>query len=337
MKTLRKVALVGIAAVTAFTLVACQSGGDGSNNADGGQDDGVTIETQFGPVTVPAASDDLKVVALGWSDAEVALALGVQPIAVYDWQSFGEENKGVGPWASELFGDVTPTVFPNDGEAPNFEAIDALEPDLILNLRSDNNAETHEQLSTIAPTVAAPADTLAYSINWQTQTEIIGEALGKAEEATALISSVEETIANAAADHPEFDGVNAAVASKFGEEYGASFPGDARWDILAELGFALEPKVEALTPSEGFYAPVSGEQLGVLDTEVLVFFPIFLTLEDVENDPLIAALPVVQDGRTVFLDPDGDLVAAFSAGSPVSIPLAIEEIVPMLADAVSAR
>jgi iron complex transport system substrate-binding protein len=36
-------------------------------------------------------------VALGWSDAETALALGVQPVGASDWLAFGGE--GVGPWA----------------------------------------------------------------------------------------------------------------------------------------------------------------------------------------------------------------------------------------------
>ena len=81
------------------------SGSSGASSATGSAATGDalgTVETMYGPVTVPKPDDgELTVVALGWSDAEVALALGVKPVAVYDWLGFGDETKGVGPWAVE--------------------------------------------------------------------------------------------------------------------------------------------------------------------------------------------------------------------------------------------
>ncbi len=58
----------------------------------------------------------------------MALALGVKPVGVYDWQGFGEANKGVGPWATGRFGDVTPTVIPNAAQELNYEQIQGLAP-----------------------------------------------------------------------------------------------------------------------------------------------------------------------------------------------------------------
>ena len=47
----------------------------------------VTVSTAFGDVTVE--EEPTRVVALGWSDAETALALGVQPVGASDWLAFG--------------------------------------------------------------------------------------------------------------------------------------------------------------------------------------------------------------------------------------------------------
>ncbi|MCW5954566.1 MAG: hypothetical protein KIT69_20120, partial [Propionibacteriaceae bacterium] len=88
-----------------------------------------TVDTLFGPVEIPQPADgELTVVALGWSDAEIALALGVQPVAVYDWQGFGEANKGVGPWATTLFGETTPAIIANVGDELDYETIQTLDP-----------------------------------------------------------------------------------------------------------------------------------------------------------------------------------------------------------------
>src|SRR5918997_7140219 len=83
------------AALLATVLVAagCGSGDDASSGdaaAGGSPASGgafpVTIENAFGPVQIP--EEPQRVVALGWSDAETALALGVQPVGpVTGWAS----------------------------------------------------------------------------------------------------------------------------------------------------------------------------------------------------------------------------------------------------------
>src|SRR6187200_1657243 len=105
-----------------------------------------TIATKFGDVTVNAKPT--RVVALGWGDAETALALGVQPVGASDWLGFGGE--GVGPWAEGRY-DEAPEII--ETLEPSYEAIAALEPDLILDTRSAATQERYDLLSAIAPTV----------------------------------------------------------------------------------------------------------------------------------------------------------------------------------------
>jgi iron complex transport system substrate-binding protein len=290
-----------------------------------------TVDTMFGQVEIPEPADgELTVVALGWSDAEVALALGVQPVAVYDWQAFGEANKGVGPWATALFGDVQPTILANVGDALDYEAISVLEPDLILNTRSAGEQTQYDRLATIAPTVSPPTGTAAFGTGWDVQTQLVADALGKPAEGEALVTEIQDEITSAAEANPAFTGKTAVAATKFGDGYGAYIAGDARWDLLEAMGFVQNPPVLQL-PAQGFYVPVSAEQISAFDAEVAVMFPIGYTLAELQADPLISSLTVVQDRRTVFLAADDQLSQAFSAASPLSIPIAVDGIVPQLA------
>ena len=82
-----------------LVVTGCGSGddADGSIRAAAARSSGafpVTVSTAFGDVTVE--EEPTRVVALGWSDAETALALGVQPVGASDWLAFGGD--GVGAW-----------------------------------------------------------------------------------------------------------------------------------------------------------------------------------------------------------------------------------------------
>jgi iron complex transport system substrate-binding protein len=326
----RLLAATALLAASALALSACSSGA--SDEPGEAASAGSSVATMFGDIEVPAASDDLKVVALGWSDAEMALALGVAPIAVEDWQGFGEANKGVGSWATDEFGDVTPTLIARADSGLNYEEIQALSPDLILNTRSSNDEEEFDRLNEIAPTVYAPADTGAFATSWDVQLQQVGDALGKSDEAEALVESTKADIQAAADEHPEFAGKTAVAATKFGEAYGAYLAGDGRFDILADLGFVQNPAVEALETS-GFYATVSGENVAALDADVAVMLPIGFTAAEIEADPLLASLKVTQDGRAVVLAADDELSGAYSAASVLSIQVVLKDLVPQLADA----
>src|SRR5699024_8469305 len=85
-----------LAPILASLLVLAGCGGGDSESSD---TSGPSVDTKFGSVDVPA--DPQRVVALGWGDAETALALGVQPVGASDWVEFG--GMGVGPWAEDLY------------------------------------------------------------------------------------------------------------------------------------------------------------------------------------------------------------------------------------------
>lgn len=324
--------LTAVLATVLLILTGCSDAG--SPQVSGGSLG--SVDTAYGTVEVPAPADgDLTVVALGWSDAEMALALGIRPVAVYDWQGFGTQSKGVGPWATERFGDVTPTVIPNTTQDLNYEQISGLDPDVILNVRSANDQAVAKRLQSIAPTIYAPPGTPAFATAWDVQMRQIATALGKAAEGEAIVADVRNRIETAAAANPGLAGRTVASGTKFGDAYGAYLAGDLRFDILADLGFQQNPPLAGL-PASGFFATVSAENVSALDADVTVVLPIGFTLAQTEDDPLVASLESVRQGRAVFVDPDSELSGAWSAGSVLSIPVVLEQMVPRLAAAVGA-
>jgi iron complex transport system substrate-binding protein len=284
----------------------------------------VTVETVFGDVEIE--EEPQRVVALGWGDAETALALDVQPVGASDWLGFGGE--GVGPWAEGRY-DEAPEII--ETLEPSYEAIAALEPDLILDTKSAATPERYEALSAIAPTIGQPEGVGPYQTGWEQQLEMIGQALGKTEEAEEIQAEVAEAFDEAAAAHPEFDGTEVAVGAFTAEGFGAYVRGDARVDFMERLGFENEAAIQELA-TENFFVPVSEEQVPLLDAELTVAFPIYVEASEFTSSPLWQSLGSVQDGRAVVLA-DPDLINAFSSGSPLGIRHALDNAVPLFADA----
>jgi iron complex transport system substrate-binding protein len=320
------------AALLATVLVAagCGSGDDASSGdaaANGSPASGgafpVTVETAFGPVEIP--EEPQRVVALGWSDAETALALGVQPVGASDWLGFGGE--GVGPWAEGRY-DEAPEII--ETLEPSLEAVAALQPDLILDTRSPATQERYDALSSIAPTVGQPEGVGPYLTTWQQQLDLVGRALGREEQADELQAEVEQQFTAAAEAHPEFDGTEVAVGAYTSEGFGAYVRGDTRVDFMEALGFTNAPAIQDLA-GESFFVSISEEQVPLLDAPLTVVFPIFVAASQITDNPLWQSLPSVQQGNALVLE-DQTLVNAFSSGSALGTQYALENAVPLFAE-----
>ena len=326
--------LRGAALLAATVLVtSCGSGDTGSSedaaassSPSGSGASPVTVETAFGPVEVPEEPE--RVVALGWSDAETALALGVQPVGASDWLGFGGE--GVGPWAEGLY-DEAPEII--ETLEPSLEAIAALDPDLILDTRSPATQDRYDALSAIAPTIGQPEGVGPYQTTWQQQLDLVGQALGREEEAAELQAEVEQQFTEAAEANPQFEGTEVAVGAYTSEGFGAYVRGDTRVDFMEALGFTNEAAIQDLA-GESFSVSLSEEQVPLLDAPLTVVFPIFVDAAQITGNPLWQALPSVQAGHAVVLE-DETLTSAFSIGTPQGIQYALDNAVPLFADALS--
>lgn len=288
----------------------------------------VTIEHKYGSTTIESAPE--RIVLVGLVEQDALLALGVVPVATREW--YGGRPGAIFPWAEDLLGDAeVPVVL--DAVELDFEVIKSLNPDLILGLYSGTTQDEYDTLSQIAPTVAQPEAYVDWGIPWQELTTTVGTILGKREESEALVAEVEAAFAEAAEAHPEFAGARAVVASPFGlpENYWVYSSQDVRGRILSLLGFEV-PEVFDEMAGDAFGATVSVEQFDLIgDLDALVWVSLPDPLEDVD---LYQALPVAREGRALFYGDGNPVYDALNFGTILSLPFAIENLVPDLVNAI---
>ncbi|GLY15955.1 ABC transporter substrate-binding protein [Kineosporia sp. NBRC 101677] len=324
----RRTVLVAVAAATMVALTAC--GSDSDSDAEAASSDSetssssafpATVATKFGDVTIEKKPE--RVVALGWSDAETALALGVQPVGASDWLAFGGE--GVGPWAEGKYTEAPQIIGTLE---PEYEKIAALKPDLILDVKSSGDQERYDTLSKIAPTVGIPEGADAYLTPWADQTTMIATALGEKEKGEQIVADIDAEYQKYADENPEFAGKTITVGSKTSEGYGAYVSGTGRVNFAEKLGFKNNPTVEEQREAGSFSVSVSSENLKMLDADLVTMAPIGIEATDISEDPLFQAVPAVKAGHSVVID-DKNISSAFATESPLSISYALENVVPL--------
>ncbi|GAA0380930.1 ABC transporter substrate-binding protein [Acrocarpospora corrugata] len=291
----------------------------------------VTIDHKFGTTTIPAAP--ARVFTVGLTDQDAVLALGVVPVGTTEW--FGGFPGAIGPWAKDKLGSSpVPTVLEDTGTGPQVEKIAALKPDLIIALYSGLTKEQYETLSKFAPVVAQPKEFNDYGIPWQDQTLLAGKALGKDAEAKALVDAVDAKFAAAKAEHPEFAGASAVVATPY-EGFFVYGSQDARSRTLTSLGLTLPSDLDQVIGNQ-FGTSISRERADLLDQKVAVWTvpDLVKDVETLHKDKLYADMSVVSEGREVFIAEASDYGVAFSFVTVLSLPYVIDRLVPQLAAAI---
>jgi iron complex transport system substrate-binding protein len=328
---MRRLAIITTAVLLTVTT-AC-GGGDGGDDgaatapATGGGGFPVTVEHEFGTTEIPAEPE--RVVTVGYTEHDTLLALGVTPVGVTEW--YGELPHATWPWAQDELGDAEPEVL-SQTDGLQYEAIAALEPDLILGLNAGLDEESYDRLSQIAPTVAHPAGAEAWFSAWRDQLALIGAALGRPDEARAIVEDIDEQFAEAASAHPEFAGAKAVLLQNaFYDGQAIAYQEGLSTDFLTDLGFDIPAELDPfVTEAEGSQAFIPLEQLATLDAaDVLVWAT--ESPEDrtnLEAVPVYGALEEVQAGRLVFTD--GLTAGAIYFTSPLSLPYALDKLVPAL-------
>lgn len=280
------------------------------------------IDHKFGTTTIESQPE--RVVSLDYNGADNLLALGVQPVAIRYW--YGDYPRTVWPWA-EPYLEGTPEVLRGD---LNFEQIAATEPDVIIALWSGIDQQDYEKLSMIAPVVAVPEGVGDYSLPWDQLALKAGEAVGRKTEAERQIDAINKELANALAENPEWEGKTASVAFSWSPGVPGAYNAlDIRLQLLAQMGFKTTPLIDELAGTESSFAiQLSAEDLGAIDGDVIVWVTTDNAYSNVLDLQARRFLTAVNEGREVFTNTE--LGSAFSHASLLSLPFAIERLVPML-------
>ncbi|MEU1732379.1 ABC transporter substrate-binding protein [Streptosporangium sp. NPDC020145] len=341
-----RTALAALVTLTALALAGCSASPaePGAQSSPGQATSPAVPSGDAFPVTIPSALGDAvitkrpeRVVTWGWSSQDAVLALGVVPVAM-PRNTYGGDADGVFPWDADKIkelGGATPVLLSSDsGEVP-FEEIVEVRPDVILAPYSGITKEEFAKLSRIAPVVAYPEK--PWALPWQDQVEIIGKALGRSAEATALKERTAAYVASLAAANPVLKGRSFLYgAANEADQLNVYRASDPRVALLGDLGMTVSPSVAALDadPKAGsYFYNVSYENVGKIEADVLVMY--FGSQKEADRfvaDPVISAMPNVRDKRFAPIVGES-FVMASSAPTVLSIPWMLDRYVPQLAAA----
>ncbi|MFT4167276.1 MAG: ABC transporter substrate-binding protein [Microlunatus sp.] len=290
----------------------------------------VTVSHRYGETTIKAAPQ--RIVVVGFTEQDTLLALGITPIATTTatWAGSDEEYN-VYPWAKDKLGDAKPAVL-DSTEGLQLDQIKALKPDLILGTTAGLDQDAYTELSKIAPTIANTGASGSDSYEpWDTQTEIIGEAVGKAPEAKKLIADLNQRFADAKVAHPQFQGVTAAfVQAPYTDGSVIAWPAGLSSDFLTDLGFVIPESLDKFVSEEALQAEIPAEDTKVLDdAKILVWGNEDSQDEaDIRADKVLSKLEAMKEGRVIFT---GSMVTtAIYFSTILSVPYVLDAVVPEL-------
>jgi iron complex transport system substrate-binding protein len=334
-------AVSGAIVAAATVLSGCSTGATDATDAPSAAtsvDAGafpVTIDHALGSTTV--SEEPRRIVTIGWSDQDTLLSLGVVPVGAQEI-TWGGNGDGSTDWFDDRLADLGgegPERYNADTSLP-VEDIATMAPDLILATNSGLTRAQYDKLSDIAPTVAYPGS--PWLTSWRDSLEMIGRATGRSSVAEKVEHDTQAALDQAQEDFPELVGTSFLVTgvqdntklSTIGL-YGA---GDARPQLLTQLGMNLAPVADRLVPEDSFYTDVSAEKARTLESDVLVNLGYAEgSFEALQDDPLLSRIPAIAADHYVDVT-DQPLSLTFSAASPLSIPFFVDRLVPKIAEAV---
>lgn len=271
----------------------------------------VTVQHSGGDTTVAVGPE--RIVALSTSWADTVLAFGIDPVAVGTLTGFAP-NKGIYPWQKQYDpATITLSLFGD----PDFEAIAAAEPDLILADFSARDSRIYERLSRIAPTIA-PLRDHGYVDPWRDQVQVLGEILDEPAEAATLTATTETRVAVTRQHFPCLAGNTFALATLTPDAIGVvADPADPAAEMFAELGMQLNPAVTALADRRSRLTISYEEAAALADTDLILI-----------RDRGRSELPVSPTGETMTLD--GSVATALSDPSALNIGFVLDALAPAM-------
>lgn len=328
--------LVAASAALALTLSACgatsgQAPADSSTAADAAFP--VTIEHIYGSTEITKKPE--RVATVSWVNADAVLALGVVPVGMAE-DTWGNNEQGSTDWKdaklAELGASIGTEKAPkqySEADSVNFTAIAELEPDVIMAGYSGLTQDEYDKLSKIAPVVGPLAAN--YTAGWQEVTTAVGKALGMDDKAAKVVADVEAKITVAAEANPVFKDTtfiagDLNVADSVISLYAT---GDSRPRFLTALGMTQAPIVDENAKDGEFFMTWAAERANELDADIF-FTSATAGVDAIKTNKLFAQIPAISKGGLVAVTSDMETLA-ISAASPLSVPYALDKVVPAFA------
>ena len=332
-----------LAATAALVLAGCSTGAADEKEAPDAKSQAeeaafpVTIEHAFGETTIE--KEPKRVVTVGWTDHDHALALGVTPIGATKL-TWGGNEQGSSEWfdaALEEAGTEAPVRYSDADGIPDKE-IAKLDPDVILATNSGITKKDYKALSEIAPVVAYPE--APWITPWQTSLETVAKALGRTELGKEVAAETQAKIDAAKEEYPQLEGTSLIfgyLTTADLSQIGIYAPEDPRVSLMHDFGMVDAPIVDSAIKKGQFYGQVSSERASELESDV------FLTWAESPDDmatfadhALIGQIPAIKSGHA-YAEADKPTALSITNPTPLSIPFIIEHFLPEVAKAVDGK
>ncbi|MEW9502944.1 siderophore ABC transporter substrate-binding protein [Jeotgalibacillus marinus] len=285
--------LLPIAALT-LTLAAC--GTDDSTGSDATNDnkEEITIKHELGETTVEKNPETVVVFDYGTLDTLDSLDVEVAGIPK-------TPNEKVPNYLSHYIDDEYVNV--GGLKEPDFEAINAMDPDLII--ISGRQSDMYDEFTDIAPTIYMGLDTTRYMESFEENVMTVAGIFDKEEEAADQLEAVQASIDElheevAAEDKSAL--VTLAVDGKI-SAYGAGSRFGMIYDVLGfkPLDDTIDESTHGQNISYEYIVEENPEYLFVVDKDGLVGGESSSAKQYLENE-LVEQTTASQDDHIVYLD-----------------------------------
>lgn len=290
----RSITLFSLLPLSALVLAGCATGTEADADAGTESASTVVVEAENGDIEI--AQTPQTVVVFDNAQLDILDALGVEVAGI--------PSAEVVP---EIFADYAE----NDDVAnvgslfePDFEAVAALDPDLIIS--GGRSAEATGELAEIAPTIDMSLDTSALVDSITERTLAYGEIFDKADEAETLTTEFAERIEEVGAKVAEA-GDGLVLMSSAGE-ISAYGPGSRYGFFYDALG--LEPSIEIVNEEARHGEVLSFEALAEADPDWLYVIDRDNAIgeegaspaEQVLDNDLVARTTAAEEDQILYLD-----------------------------------
>lgn len=201
------------------------------------------VETYYGEVEVP--SDPQRIVGVSYDTPMQMMSLDVPLVGAQDYSRHRKE------FTAEQFDYLSGTEPVGAFGELDFEAVAALEPDLIVGDAYEIDEQVYERLALIAPTAIVFGENRG---DWKPVVDALADIVGAEESLAEVSAAYEAKIAEMRETFAgQLDGQTFALVTVGGqEEFSIQYPNGVPGGLYQDLGVTYAPSIPDEEPETGF-------------------------------------------------------------------------------------
>ncbi|WP_203340476.1 siderophore ABC transporter substrate-binding protein [Planococcus beijingensis] len=295
---MKKWLLVAFTLMMVAFLAACGSTEESTESdtatAKAEETEEMTVKHEFGETTFDKNPE--KVVVFDYGVLDSMDKLGIEAVAGVPQESL--------PAYLEKFEDVEKYENVGTLKEADFEAINAMEPDLII--ISGRQADMYNEFADIAPTIHMAVDTTKYMESFKSNMNTLGEIFGKEDQVTEELAAIDAQIEEVKATVSESD--EKALITLANEGKVSAYGAASRFGIIHDV-FGVKQA------DEGIEASTHGQSISfeyILETNPDMMFVVdrnaavgneASAADSLENE-LVQKTNAYKNDKIIYLDPD---------------------------------